>query len=288
MMENRLMSVGVVRGLRRYAVKSMLGEELTHGDFTARGLRGDRAFAVLDGDGAVGSAKHPRKWGPLLRCRSRWTGAGSARVTLPGGDTHDSGSALLDERLSALLGRPVSLSDAPPRDGLLERAVPEYAGGLPEAQAAAAVVDGTGTAITSGRVADGTFFDFGAVHLVTTGSLDTLRRHNPGADFDPRRFRPNLIVGTASTVSHPEDGWLGATLRIGGAAFAVVVPTPRCVVPTLAHHELPADPGIMRTVAREHRIDVFDLGALSCVGVYLSVVEPGVVRVGDEVRVTRG
>lgn len=61
------------------------------------------------------------------------------------------------------------------------------------------------------------------------------------------------------------------------------MPTPRCVIPTLAQEELPADPGIMRTVAREHRIPVFDLGLACRVGVYLDVLEPGTVRIGDPV-----
>lgn len=81
----------------------------------------------------------------------------------------------------------------------------------------------------------------------------------------------------------PEDAWIHSHLRIGEALFRVVVPTPRCVIPTLAQEELPPDPGIMRAVAREHRIPVFDLGLLSCVGVYLDVLEPGTVRIGDPV-----
>lgn len=279
------MTVGVVQGLRRYPVKSMLGEDLTRGDFDVRGLTGDRAFAVVDRTGVVGSVKHPRKWGPLLQCRARWTGTGSVDVTLADGSTYESGSTLLNQRLSALLGRPVSVSGTPPQRGVLERAVPDYVGGLPEALAARAVMDDTGTAITSGHVAEGTFFDFGAVHLVTTGGLDSLRTHHPTGDVDARRFRPNLIVETWSGAPFPEDGWLGATLRIGSAVFRVVVPTPRCVVPTLAHDELPADPDLMRMVAREHRVNVLHLGALSCVGVYLSVVEPGTARIGDDVVV---
>lgn len=70
---------------------------------------------------------------------------------------------------------------------------------------------------------------------------------------------------------------------MGEALFRVLVPTPRCVVPTLGHDELRADPGIMRAIAREHRIPVFDLGRLACLGVYLEVLEPGRVRLGDSI-----
>ncbi|MFJ8210214.1 MOSC domain-containing protein [Streptomyces sp. NPDC096033] len=277
--------MGTVAALRRYPVKSMLGEALTSVRITEEGLAGDREFAVLDEAGAVASAKHPRKWGALLDCRSRSAGPGAARVELPGGDVLPTGDAELDARLSALLGRRVAVSGEPPEQGLLERAVPDYEGGLPEVLRPRASVDSTGGTITAGRVAAGTFFDFGRVHLVTTNSLRSLRRTHPAGDFDPLRFRPNLVVDLPGGPGFPEDSWQGGTLRIGPALFRVVVPTPRCVVPNLGHGELPPDAGIMRAVAREHRVPVLDLGRLSCVGVYLEVLEPGTVRTGDEVTV---
>ncbi|MFD7032188.1 MOSC domain-containing protein [Streptomyces sp. NPDC059917] len=283
--------MGTVAALYRYPVKSMLGEELTRAEVTTRGLTGDRRFAVLDGSGAVGSAKHPRKWGELLRCRSRLVGtgaagaAGAARVELPDGTVLSAGAAELDARLSDLLSRPVRVSDVPPEHGALERAVPEYPGGVPDVLRAGAVVDGTGSTITSGRVSPGTFLDFGAVHLLTTASLRRLRMLHPGGDFDPRRFRPNLLVDVPDVDGFPEDSWAGATLRIGRALLRVTVPTPRCAVPTLGHDELPADPGVMRAVAREHRVPVLTLGALACLGVYADVLEPGTVETGDAVTV---
>lgn len=81
--------MGTVAALHRYPVKSMLGEALTDVRITAAGLSGDRMFGVLDGAGAVGSAKHPRKWEPLLRCRKpavrpRRGPGGAARRRRPG------------------------------------------------------------------------------------------------------------------------------------------------------------------------------------------------------------
>ncbi|MFJ6539651.1 MOSC domain-containing protein [Streptomyces sp. NPDC091385] len=276
--------MATVTALRRYPVKSMLGESLTGVAVTARGLHGDRVAAVLDESGAVGSAKHPRKWGPLLTCRA--TLSDQVTVALPDGTELFPGDPELDARLSKLLGREVCVSDDPARGGgALERAVPEYKGGLPDVLRDTARTDATGAAITSGRVAPGTFFDYGRVHLVTTASLARLRAAYPAGDFDALRFRPNLVVDTAGAPGFPEDTWLGGRLRVGEVLFRVAVPTPRCVVPTLAQAGLPADPGIMRAVAREHRVPVFDLGRLSCVGVYLDVLEPGTVRLGDTVDV---
>ncbi|MDX2524509.1 MOSC domain-containing protein [Streptomyces europaeiscabiei] len=276
--------MGTVTALRRYPVKSMLGEALTSVAVAERGLRGDRVFAVLDDTGTVGSAKHPRKWGSLLRCRSTLKSTDTVVVEVPDGVVLSAGDPDLDARLSRLLGRRVCLSDMPgEQGGVLERAVPDYAGGVPDDLRSTATTDATGAAITSGRVAPGAFFDYGTVHLVTTTALARLRAAYPTGDFDPRRFRPNLVVDTPEGPDFPEDAWIHSRLRIGEALFRVVVPTPRCVMPTLAQEELPPDPGIMRAVAREHRIPVFDLGRLSCVGVYLDVLEPGTVRIGDSV-----
>jgi uncharacterized protein YcbX len=276
--------MGTVAELYRYPVKSMLGEALSAVEVTGRGLRGDRVAAVLDGAGAVGSAKHPRKWGRLLNCRSRTDGAGAVVVELPDGGVLPVGDPDLDARLSKLLVRDVRVSDTPDGGGgVLERAVPEYEGGVPDVVRGTAVTDTTGTAVTSGGVRPGTFFDYGAVHLLTTATLARLRSAHPAGDFAPRRFRPNLVVDLPGGTGFPEDAWVGAHLRVGEALFRVTVPTPRCVVPTLAHDELPADPSLMRTVAREHRVPVLGLGRLSCVGVYLDVLEPGAIRIGDPV-----
>ena len=68
-----------VARLYRFPVKSMLGERLDFVEVTSDGLAGDRAFAVTDGTGRIGSVKHPRKWGPLLRCRARTVAPGAAR-----------------------------------------------------------------------------------------------------------------------------------------------------------------------------------------------------------------
>lgn len=182
------------------------------------------------------------------------------RVVLPDGTALSVEDPDLDVQLSKLLGRQVSVSAAVPEHGRLERAVPEYEGGVPDAVRESASVDATGESITSGSVAPGTFFDFGRVHLVTTSALARMRTVHPTGDFDARRFRPNLVVDTHGGPGFPEDAWVGSRLRVGEALFRVVVPTPRCVVPTLGHGELPPDPAIMRAVAREHRIPVFDLG----------------------------
>lgn len=49
----------------------MLGEELNGADVTARGLLGDRQFAVVDATtGKVAGGKNPRSWGNFLDFRA--------------------------------------------------------------------------------------------------------------------------------------------------------------------------------------------------------------------------
>jgi hypothetical protein len=66
----------------------------------------------------------------------------------------------------------------------------------------------------------------------------------------------------------------------------VVLPTPRCAIPTLPHGELPPDPDALR-VPLHHNVIPIPLegfGSGPCVGVYALVVAGGRVNVGDEAR----
>lgn len=102
-----LISLGTVTALYRHPVKSMLGEPLLSAVVNHTGLSGDRTHAALDETGAIGSAKHPRKWGPLLGCRTRVAEDDTVEVQLPDGTAFTAGDPDLDARLSQLLGRQV-------------------------------------------------------------------------------------------------------------------------------------------------------------------------------------
>src|SRR3989442_15761432 len=55
--------LGTVTVLRRYPVKSMLGEDLVEAEVSRSGLAGDRRLAVISRrTGKVASAKYPRLW----------------------------------------------------------------------------------------------------------------------------------------------------------------------------------------------------------------------------------
>jgi uncharacterized protein YcbX len=54
--------VAVLREIRRYPVKAMGGESLDSVQVEARGVLGDRRYAVVDGDGKLASGKHSRRF----------------------------------------------------------------------------------------------------------------------------------------------------------------------------------------------------------------------------------
>jgi uncharacterized protein YcbX len=78
---------GTVGALWRFPVKSMLGEELEEVDVDEGGIVGDRAFALVDVEtGKVASAKHPKVWPDLLRCRASYVSAAAWGRTAAGAD----------------------------------------------------------------------------------------------------------------------------------------------------------------------------------------------------------
>jgi uncharacterized protein YcbX len=265
--------VSTVIALRRYPLKSARGEDLDAVDIDRSGLRGDRGWACIDvGDGTVGSAKHPRRWGALLAVGTR-LGDDGLELQVDG-RTVRAGTGDADAALSAYLGRPVRLTRDMPAHARLHRMLPEDAGMVPEwmrdARAGAELVTDVAGTTRLGR-----FVDFAAVHIVTSGALSLLGQRMGGAAAAAERFRPNLVVDA------PLDPEPGAELRIGGALLRVVMPTPRCVIPGLAQGELAADRAVLATLAKHYRMPVADLGRAACFGVYADVVESGPVRRGE-------
>lgn len=98
-------------GLRRYPVKSVGGESLPQAEVTPRGLVGDRVWAVYTEDGYIGSGKSSHRFRHvegLLSVRARLTGD-RPEIELPDGTASPAGDPDTDRRLSALLGRPLSV-----------------------------------------------------------------------------------------------------------------------------------------------------------------------------------
>lgn len=200
-------ATATVRRLWRYPVKSLVGEELAAADVDARGLRGDRLWALHEPDGKIGSGKSStrfRRMEGLLELRASYDGEVPV-VRFPDGRVVRGDSGTVDAALSSYVGRPVSLA----REG----AVPHH--------------------------------DDGPVHLVTTASLRWAERVH-GRAVDPRRLRPNLVLETDGE-GLLEQGWLGRRLALGEhLVLEVVDPMPRCVMVDLDQHALAVPGGLLK------------------------------------------
>ncbi|WP_406726218.1 MOSC N-terminal beta barrel domain-containing protein [Streptomyces sp. GD-15H] len=279
--------LGSVVSLWRYPVKSMLGEELNAAEVGQRGVLGDRAYALLDRtDGKVVSAKNPRKWPRLFEFRAgfadpvhRGHRTPPVRITLPDGTLLTSEQKDVDEYLSRVLGREVTLEAAEPgRREAVESTFPNP--WAPRAEEYWPDMEGLDyrDTVTDFDLPEGTFFDCAVVHVLTTATLDRLRELYPDGRFEVRRFRPNVVVETLAGVKDfTEDAWIGRTVRIGGdgVRLAITGPCPRCVMTTLPQADLPKDRGILRTAARHNNVNV---------GVYASVLQGGEIRRSDTVK----
>lgn len=267
-------AVGRVVALWRYPVKSMMGEELNSAELTERGVLGDRAYALVDAEtGKVASAKNPRKWPTLFDHRATFTSPPTGgdgpmppvRITLPDGSSVTSEEPAIDRRLSQELGRAVTLTAVAPTDPELEEYWPD--------------IDGLAhkDLVTDETMPRATFFDLAVVHVLTTATLDRLRGLYPQGRFEPRRFRPNIVIDPSPADGFAENAWIGKVLSIGAdVRLRITGGCPRCVMTTLPQGDLPKDPGILRTAAQHNDAHV---------GVYAEVIQGGAVRRGDPVMV---
>ena len=285
--------IGSVVSLWRYPVKSMMGEALNGSDVTERGLVGDRAYALIDREsGKLASAKHPRKWGRLFDFGAAFIEpprvgevAPPVRIAFPDRSTVTSKEPDLDRMLSEVLGREVTFAASAPEAATFEEVWPPLKG----SRLYGNVLPGEGEEVVTDVPAAfaapvGTFFDFSAIHLLTTNTLGRLRELAPEGRFEVRRFRPNIVVEIPRVRGFVENDWARRVVGIGEVRLKVIIPTPRCVMTTLAQGDLPRDPSILQTTADHNRIRAGGLGELPCAGVYAAVLTAGTIRRGDPVR----
>jgi hypothetical protein len=93
---------------------------------------------------------------------------------------------------------------------------------------------------------------------------------------DVRRLRPNILI--AGVEGMDERGWPGAELHIGEAVIGLDALRSRCPMTTVDPETLERDPEVLRDIARRFR------GKLA---LDARVVRPGLVRVGDPVRLVQ-
>jgi uncharacterized protein YcbX len=109
-------------------------------------------------------------------------------------------------------------------------------------------------------------FDVLPLLVATDGALATL-------GYDPRRFRPNIIIGGVSGLA--ERGWEGRRLAVGDAVIVAAQLRRRCIMTTFDPDTAEQDVEVLKRVVRE----LDGTFALDC-----SIEQPGRVRVGDSVE----
>jgi MOSC domain-containing protein len=288
-------SVGTVRMLWRFPVKSMLGEQVDVVELGEGGMVGDRAYAVRDrATGKVASAKNPKRWPDLFASRAafvepprRGDELPPVRINLPNGDSVRSDAPDVDAVLSGFFGRDVELARAAQNGYTIDQYHPDEENYDPEGHRDEVVEARLGAAFFNERglpsaVPEGSFFDLFPLSVITLSTLERLSEFAPQSSFDARRFRMNVIVDTTER-GFVENEWVGRSLAIGDdVRIGVALPDPRCVMPSLAQEDLPRDPGILKALVKHNRIDV--AGSLyPCAGVYAVAEATGTIRVDDQV-----
>jgi uncharacterized protein YcbX len=235
-------TVGRLIEIWRYPVKSMAGESLPRAEIAWQGLAGDRRWAFI----RPGIPRSGFSWLTIRQQPRLW-------------------------HYHPTFAEP----DDPDRSPTIVRTPDGRALDVTDPRLAAELGDDL-------RVIkqDRGIFDSLPLSLITTRSiagLEGLLDLGPG-ELGPRRFRPNLLVEPTGPAGFPEDGWLGAVLRIGSMRMRVDRQDPRCAVITVDPDRLNSSPAVLRAVVQQRR---------TFLGVYGSTVTPGAVAVGDEVVLER-
>lgn len=282
-------TLGRIKAIHRYAVKSMQGETLDAVTVGAAGIPGDRGWAVRDE--VRGGIRGAKKIPALMQCAARYLedprdgAATPAEITIPGGRVILTTEDTASEQLSEAIGHAVTLwpllpatalehyRRGPPDDEDLERELRALFGRQPDEPLPD--LSKFPPDILEYESPPGTYFDAFPLLLLTDASLRHMQAAAPGSRFDVRRFRPNFLIEPVTDAGPlPEFGWAGARLRIGAAEIVTTIACPRCVMTTHAVADLPRDPQVMRALVRE---------AGGSLGVYAMIVQPGAVHTGDPV-----
>jgi uncharacterized protein YcbX len=306
------MHIGTVIEIWRYPVKSMAGEQLQDCTVDSLGIPGDRGWALRDETN--GEITNGKRMPLLMQCEARYLqkptdGAiPNVEIHLPSGIQIGSEANDINNQLSALFGKPVSLWPLQPAENSehyrRKTKAARVFGRLARYRAIRSVLP-TLTSFGGANMQlremfsrepnepvpdisvlppsvleftspPGTYFDAFPIQLLTTASLDAMARLNPGAVWDVRRFRPNFLIQTdVSLRGLIESEWSGRTLRLGDVELKCEIPTARCGMTTHAQADLPKDSSILRSIVKD---------ANQNLGSYATVARSGDVRLGSSVE----
>ena len=255
----------VVSGLAITAVKGTRLHEVGSVELGAGGVRENRRFLLIDDRDRMVNGKH---LGELQAIVADYSDADRRlRIALPDGRTvedvvrHD-GPVVARFYSGILRGELVA--------GPWSDAVSELVG-----RPLRLVEAGESGAVDRGAL--------GAASLISRASLRRLAGAGGCNRVDWRRFR--MLVEIEGVAAHAEDAWVGRSVRLGDALVRFEGHVGRCLItsrdPVTGTVDLPT-----LDILREYRGDLESTEPLPF-GVYGSVLEPAVIRIGDRVVVER-
>ena len=212
-----MQSLGVIRQLGRYPVKSMRGEPLFSTTLTLQGVPADRRYAFVQ---TASRSSFPwltaLELPDLLRyCTNVKEADGQeAEVTVivPGGKTFPITSDELRESLEERSGKKLFL-------------LHDYRG----------------------------LYDVAPISLISRQTVAQIAKESE-TEAEPMRFRPNLLVDLESGEPFEELNWVGRILRVGDAArIAITQVDQRCMMITLDPASAQPSPAILRSVTQQHK-----------------------------------
>ncbi len=282
-------TVGTVKELWRYPVKSMVGESIASANITAQGLTGDRQWAVRDE--SRGELTVVRKNPRLLQCAARFASAPEGDnipaviITLPDGRELSSDAPDCAAALSEHLRKPVTLWPLQPASNWRHYRLAEVGGAreikrqfgtstLPDLSSVPMML---ATQLSFFATPPGRYHDVFPLHVLSTNALATMANIEPAGDFIVQRFRPNIVIASASPATEFDDfSWVGGFLHVGNCVIKCATRTVRCSAPAQPQYgNISKDGKVVRALDRHTNRHL---------GINATVASPGVLRVGDEVH----
>jgi uncharacterized protein YcbX len=211
-----MQSVGVIRQLMRYPVKSMRGESLPSAALTLQGVAIDRRYAFVQKASRSSFPWFTARELPELLCYSasvREAGPQEVEltVTTPDGKKFPVQSDELRQTLEV-------------RSGLEIFLLHDYRGS----------------------------FDAAPISLISCQTVSQIAKES-GTEEDPVRFRPNLLVDLESGEAFEELQWVGRILRVGDTArIAILKADQRCMMISLDPVSAKSNPAVQRCVVQQH------------------------------------
>jgi uncharacterized protein YcbX len=248
--------VATVSHLRSSPVKGLNQTERTALTLVPGGIAEDRRFVIVDDESALYGANLPE----LAGTTAEWDdAAGTLTLLFADGETVTGTVETGEPKMAYAYGR---------------REVP---GVVVSGPWAAALSARTGKELTLIQTPVGRGSP-GPITLMGDASVERVAAELGVSGLGAKRFKMSIEI--AGTGVYEEDEWSGRDVRIGDALVRVGGQVPRCVLMTRDPDTQVRDYPVLKAILA-HRTAM--AGGEPPLGVYATVVEPGVVRVGDDV-----